>query len=56
MFHYTHGLLFHERFHLSPILTWRWCFMLEQLMKVYAYITDKSAQALTDLKLQFEIA
>jgi len=31
------------------------CFMLEQHMKVSAYITDKSAHALTNLKLHFEI-
>ena len=31
------------------------CFMLEQHMKVSAFVTDKSAQALNDLKLRFEI-
>ena len=30
--------------------------MLEQHIKVSAYVTDKSAHALTDLKLHFQIA
>ena len=30
--------------------------MLEQHMKVSAYVTDKSAPALIDLKLHFDIA
>ena len=29
--------------------------MLEQHMKISAFVTDKSAQALNDLKLRFEI-